>query len=213
MSMEGCATSVTKVGLFRTDVPFDRKQLPVMQILAPYYTPDVLRKVLIPVIAPAGEGVKLSLRALDWLVTNYSKKFPIVYKIKPEDMPEKLVNVYTEYKTWLWKYRRSHFDPFRRRQRISFSLDGVTYNTTVGQLNFMHWASRYGVLEYARNHIQAIEKDHAEITKTKHSNIKDDNRTQVKSKRRRLSTPAGKKVLVFGEPVTVCFTPGGKNTE
>lgn len=195
------------IGLFHNSEPFDRKQLPVMQALAHYYTSDRVKEVLLPVISRNGED-KLSLRALDWLVTNYSKKNPIIYKVKPADMPEKFVNMYTEYKTWLWKYRRTHFDPFRRRHRLTFRVDGVEYTTTVGQLNFMYWASKYGVLEYARKHLDDIEKDHATVTKNK----KDAKQTG-KRKRRQLSAMPCKKVLIFGEPVTVSFNPGGKEAE
>lgn len=193
-----------QIGLFRNSEPFDRKQMPVMQVLARYYTTDRVKEVLLPVISSNKD--KISLRALDWLVTNYSKKKPIIYKIKPVDMPEKLVNMYTEYKTWLWKYRRSHFDPFRRRHRLTFRVDGTEYTTTVGQLNFMYWASKYGVLKYARDHLDDIERDHAAATKNKKAH-------PGKRKRRQLSALPSKKVLIFGEPVTVSFNPGGKEVE
>lgn len=193
-----------QIGLFHNSEPFDRKQLPVMQVLARYYTTDRVKEVLLPVISSNKD--KISLRALDWLVTNYSKKKPIIYKIKPADMPEKLVNMYTEYKTWLWKYRRSHFDPFRRRHRLTFRVDGTEHTTTVGQLNFMYWASKYGVLKYARDHLDDIERDHADSTKTKKAH-------PGKRKRRQLSALPSKKVLIFGEPVTVSFNPGGKEVE
>ena len=172
-----------------------------MRSLQAYYTEDVLRNVLVPIITNTDNNTRrVSLRALDWLVTNYAKKRPVIYKVKPQGMPERLVNVYTEYKTLLWKFRRAHFDPFRRRHRIRFKLDGVTYSTTVGQLNFMFWASRYGVLDYARAHITDIEHDHAKIVKIKTS--------ENNKKRRQLSQSSHEKVFVFGEPVTVSFTPG-----
>jgi len=179
-----------------------------MQSLHTYYTEDVLRNVLVPIITNTGQPNRLSLRALDWLVTNYAKKKPIIYKIKPPNMPERLVNIYTEYKTLLWKFRRAHFDPFRRRHRITFTLDDVQYSTTVGQLNFMYWASRYGILDYARGHIRDIEQDHASIVKAK-----DPTDGCRKRKRRQLSESSQKKVFVFGDPVTVCFTPGGRTDE
>lgn len=192
------------IGIFHNSRPFDRKQIPVMQVLATYYTPERVKEVLLPVIAQKGKE-KLSLRALDWLVTNYSKKKNIVYTVKPADMPEKLVNVYTDYKTWLWKYRRSHFDPFRRRHRITFEVDGTEYTTTVGQLNFMYWASKYGVIKYARDHLDAIERDHASVARTK--------KGAGKRKRRQLSVLQTGKVVVFGKSVTVSFNPGGREVE
>jgi hypothetical protein len=39
------------------------------------------------------------------------------------------------------------------------------YESTVGQLNFFFWASRYGVLDYAQFNIKSIEKDQATSTK------------------------------------------------
>ena len=126
---------VTQVGLFVSQKPLDRKQLAVMQVLEKYYTPQVLKEVLIPIIAHKekdNKEEKLSLRAIDWLVTNLSKKTPIIYKVKPPSLPERVVNIYNEYKTWLWKHRRSHFDQFRRRRRLSFELDGEQHTTTVG---------------------------------------------------------------------------------
>ena len=197
------------VGVFTSQEPLDRKQLPVLQMLVKYYTPQVLRDMLLPIIAHSEKDGKLSLRALDWLVTNYSKKNPIIYKVKPPGMPERVVNIYTEYKTWLWKYRRSHFDPFRRRQRLTFPLDGAEHTTTVGQLNFMYWASRYGVLDYARSHLVEIESDHTLSTRTKiDTDAPVDGCKPAKRKRRQLSIAPRKKVFVFSSPVEMTFNLG-----
>jgi len=192
--------NITQVGVFTSQVPLDRKQLPVLQSLEAYYTPEVLRTMLVPIITHTKEE-KLSLRALDWLVTNYAKKTPIIYKVDAADMPERLVNVHSEYKTWLWKHRRSHFDPFRRRHRLTFTLDGELFTTTVGQLNFMYWASRYGVLAYARAHLSEIETDHTASTKNKRTP------SDVR-KRRQLSVAPRKKVYVYCNPVKMSFNPG-----
>ncbi len=200
---------IRQLGLFVSQKPLDRKQLPVLQMLVQYYTPEVLREVLIPIIAHTEKDGKLSLRALDWLVTNYSKKNPIIYKVNPPGLPERVVNIYSEYKTWLWKHRRSHFDPFRRRQRLSFTLDGVEYTTTVGQLNFMYWASRYGVLDYARSHLADIESDHAASTKNKKPSACAN--PEPKRKRRQLSAAPRKKVFVYSTPVKMTFNPGTSN--
>jgi hypothetical protein len=86
-------------------------------------------------------------------------------------------------------------------------VDGNEYTTTVGQLNFMYWASRYGVLGYARDHMDAIERDHATATKNK-KHVKMD---PGKRKRRQLSALPSKKVLIFDQAVTVSFNPGGKD--
>ena len=194
---------VTEVGIFRSDAGFDKKQLPVMESLTGFYTPDVLKTVLLPIILHTGKKERsISLRALDWLVTNYCKKHPIMYVLKTEGA-ERVVNMYSEYKSWLAKYRRTHFDPFRRKHKLSFTLDDVTYHTTVGQLNFMFWASRYGVIDYAKEHIKTIEKDHAVTMKSKQA----DKSPSVKKKRRQLSHAPARKVMVLSSSISVGFQP------
>jgi hypothetical protein len=111
----------------------------------------------------------ISLRALDWLVTNYSKKNNIVCKTKNGA----LFNIYHGYKTALSHFRRRNFDPFRRRQRIILTYNDQEYETTVGQCNFIHWAYQSGVLQYAMDNCLEIERDMnlaALINKTERKN-------------------------------------------
>ena len=104
----------------------------------------------------------LSLRLLDWLVTNYSKMNNVVYDIQDENGGTRPFNMFLNYKTQLKAYSKKQFDPFQRRERISFNIqsaDGLTKHiSTVGQLNFFRWAIQNNVIDYAQNHIQNIEK-------------------------------------------------------
>lgn len=100
-----------------------------------------------------GNG-RVSLRVLDWLVTNYSKKNNIVYTATVDGCTVAF-NMFLEYKCQLKAYSKRHFDMFCRRERIEFR--GL--RTTVGQLNFFKWAIASGVLAYARQHHDAIEGD------------------------------------------------------
>lgn len=97
---------------------------------------------------------RMSLRVLDWLVTNYAKKRNIVYRTHVGDR-DVTFNMFLEYKSQLKAYSKKFFDPFCRRGRVDFR--GV--KTTCGQLNFFKWAIQYGVLAYAREHHDAIEED------------------------------------------------------
>lgn len=99
-------------------------------------------------------GDKVSLRVLDWLVTNYAKKRNIVYTAKLHGHSTAF-NMFLEYKSQLKAYSKRLLDPFCRRERISF----CGLETTVGQLNFFRWAIQSGVLEYAREHYDEIERD------------------------------------------------------
>lgn len=96
----------------------------------------------------------MSLRVLDWLVTNYAKKHNIVY-VRETEGASHAFNVFLEYKSQLSAYSKRLFDPFCRRARITFG--GV--ETTCGQLNFFRWALTYGVLDYAMAHHDQIEAD------------------------------------------------------
>lgn len=186
-----------------------------LQRIFEYFDDACLKNVLLPVILKDG---KLSLRALDWLVTNYSKKVPIVYTVTPPGKPQTLFNLHREYKDWLRNHKRKNFDPFRRGQRIFFDVGGETYESTVGQLNFFFWASRYGVLDYARANIERIEKDQA--VSTKHHNIvraaagkegkegkEGEDEPQPKKKRRQLSQAPRESVFVYPATIRVVFNP------
>ena len=101
------------------------------------------------------EGTRrVSLRVLDWLVTNYAKKNNVVYSTRVDGCSVAF-NMFLEYKCQLKAYSKKHFDMFCRRERIEFR--GV--RTTVGQLNFFKWAITSGVLEYSRAHHDTIEQD------------------------------------------------------
>lgn len=210
----------THMGPFWWTGPMCPKKACRLQKIQEYFTDERLRALLLPVITKEG---KLSLRALDWLVTNYAKKVPIVYNIKPPECPEVVLNVYNSYKNWLWNHKRKNFDPFRRGQRIFFTVDGVTYESTVGQLNFFFWASRYGVLQYAQEHISEIEKDQAVSTKSHQAQAKgaQEEEEEVeeesvvkasasrKRKRRQLSQAPRESVFVYPTTITVVFNPPG----
>ena len=98
----------------------------------------------------------VSLRLLDWLVTNYAKKFNITYYIPEKDIN---FNIFISYKQQLKAYSKRQFDPFCRRTRIIFSLNDMKLNTTVGQLNFFRWAINNKVIEYAMDNYKEIEED------------------------------------------------------
>lgn len=115
---------------------------------------------------------KISLRLLDWFVTNYSKKNNSSYLLHNENY-----YVFKGYKSQLKAYSKKHCDPFCRRDRILFDYSDINnikliYNdqnnqnnqnnqiiTTIGQLNFFKYAISHGVIDYVRNNLTLIEND------------------------------------------------------
>ena len=108
---------------------------------------------------------KISLRIVDWFVTNYSKKYYTVYEISVPGNLGKFdetvrFKVYNDYKLKLKAYSKKRFDPFCRWERITIPYDKDTnMETTIGQLNFFKWAIENNIIEYIENHYQSIEND------------------------------------------------------
>ena len=134
----------------------------------------------------------LSLRLIDWFVTNYSKKYNVSYMTKAQ----KHVIVYLSYKSHLKAYSKRMFDPFCRWKRIKF----LDIDTTVGQLNFFEWAINDGVLDYLEiNH----EKVHADMEKRLHE--AKEGREGERRKRHELSHSATKSISRHDVRLTVKF--------
>jgi hypothetical protein len=133
----------------------------------------------------------LSLRLIDWFVTNYAKKFNISYMTKAN----KHVIVYLSYKSHLKAYSKKMFDPFCRWKRIKFR----DMDTTVGQLNFFEWAITDEVLDYLEKHRDAV---HADMETRLHDTKETDG---PKKKRHELSHSATKSMARHDVRVTVKF--------
>ena len=97
----------------------------------------------------------ISLRLIDWFVTNYAKRHNIGYIFAGQEFM-----VYMSYKSQLKAYSKKLFDPFCRRERIMFSLPGTEqFVTTVGKLNFFRWAIEKNVIEYLKVHREKVETE------------------------------------------------------
>ena len=94
---------------------------------------------------------KLSLRLIDWFVTNYAKKFNTSFI----NSQNKYNIVYLSYKSHLKAYSKKMFDPFCRYKRIKFQ----NMDTTVGQLNFFEWIISDEILDYIYTNTEQIQKD------------------------------------------------------
>ena len=112
---------------------------------------------------------KISLRLIDWFVTNYSKKYnTVITKEKSNNIIH--FNVYLSYRSQLKAYSKQQFDPFRRRDRITFIYeDEKGIETTIGQLNFFRWVLQNDIIEFITANIDNIEKD---MIKTQKDNNK-----------------------------------------
>lgn len=103
---------------------------------------------------------KISLRIVDWFVTNFAKKNYTVYEIKTNADISKRFKVYNDYKLKLKAYSKKKFDPFCRWERISVPYENdIFMETTIGQLNFFKWAIENKIIDYIYENYEVIETD------------------------------------------------------
>jgi len=138
---------------------------------------------------------RISLRIVDWFVTNYAKKYFVVYEQTYENSEETYrFKVHNDYKLKLKAYSKKRFDPFCRRERITIPFDERhSMETTLGQLNFFKWAIQNKVIDYIESHYEEIEEDMTErnsSAKKEKSPVNHSNKTR--KKREELSVSACK---------------------
>jgi len=132
---------------------------------------------------------KLSLRLIDWFVTNYAKKFNTSFT----NSQNKYHIVYLSYKSHLKAYSKKMFDPFCRYKRIKFQ----NMDTTVGQLNFFEWIISDEILDYIYTNTEEIQKDMEQRLQSLNTTNK---------KRHELSDSATNSISKHNVQVKVSFT-------
>ncbi len=159
---------------------------------------------------------KVSLRIIDWFVTNFAKKNFTVYSIPAKNRCSTVINgeenmerfkVFHHYKLELKAYSKVRFDPFSRRERIMVPYTNDTcLQTTIGQLNFFKWAIENQVLEYIEKNYDEIEVDmnsRNSISKKNGEELETDNKTR--KKREELSVSACKTIKKESVKIVVKF--------
>jgi len=144
---------------------------------------------------------KISLRIVDWFVTNFAKKYYTVYELPSKTTGDvQRFKVYNDYKLKLKAYSKRRFDPFCRWERISIPYDDEKImETTIGQLNFFKWAIENKIVDYIESNYTDIENDmnhrnstskRRSPTETESDNSVDNSKTR--KKREELSVSACK---------------------
>jgi len=176
--------------------------------LIEFYKKKENLNILLPIIL---QKTRLSLRSLDWFVTNYCKKNNINYSLK-RDSTEINYFPFKSYKSQLKAYSKKFCDPFCRRDRVIFDYSQneiIDYSpknnsnipnhndyiiTTIGQLNFFKFAIQDSIINYAILHISEIENDMNSTLKKRGTERKF---IEIKHiKRKELSVPGNKSVHI-----------------
>lgn len=172
-----------------------------------FYSKDNYKhlKTVLPIIN--GEA-PLSLRLIDWFVTNYAKCNYVHY-----DVRGRRFIVHDEYRLRLHGYKKRRFDPFCRWDRVEIPYENDTFvQTTIGQLNFFKWALENGVLEHIHRHRKRIDEDMARRGSTARARSKGPNDKRTRRKRRELSLSATRTVRRDEVEIEIRFENGVQST-
>lgn len=125
---------------------------------------------------------KLSIRMVNWFVTNYAKQYFIVYDVPntKEGEPARRFIVWTNYKSTEDSYSKQMFDPYCRKERILIPDKENSIETTIAQLHFFKWAILNKVLDYIVHHYDDIEKDMASRLNTAKKRCPTEGKTRKK---------------------------------
>ena len=158
---------------------------------------------------------KISLRIVDWFVTNFAKKYYTVYDLQTQRISgqEELMRfkVYNDYKLKLKAYSKKRFDPFCRWERISIPYDEEKYmETTIGQLNFFKWAIENKIIDFIKTNYEEIENDMNARNSTSKRKFSLDNKESMsndktRKKREELSVSACKCIKKESVKIIVKF--------
>jgi hypothetical protein len=171
--------------------------------LMEFYNDEVILTRMLKIIT--GES-KISLRIVDWFVTNYAKKNFTLYDFENKNGEQIRFKVYFDYKLKLKAYSKKRLDPFCRWERISIPYKGNNYiETTIGQLNFFKWALENKVIDYIEENYDIIEKDMNNRNSTsKRKEVIIDN-SKTRKKREELSIYASKSIKKEKVEIVVKF--------
>ena len=183
-----------------TSTTFTTQNNLLLTNLINYYKEDGNLDKILKIIN--GES-KISLRIVDWFVTNFAKKNYTVYDLNIQRGTGQTTvrfKVYNDYKLKLKAYGKVRFDPFCRWERITIPFDEEKImETTIGQLNFFKWAIENNILDFIETNYADIEEDmnHRNSTAKRftpniHENDGDADNTKTRKKREELSVSACK---------------------
>jgi hypothetical protein len=186
----------TQTRLDTGDFDIDTKLSLLMKSLTDFYSNSIYIEQIKSII---DQNSVISLRILDWFITNYSKKHRTIIIGK-----KGAIDVYQNYKLQLKSFSKKQFDPFCRKNKIIFYYNDQDYiETSCGQLCFFRWCFENDILNYVKTNLSTIEQDMKISLKSKKS--KKSNETDSAQKRQPLSISASRSVSKTNVKYTVKF--------
>ena len=159
-----------------------------------------------------GKSKKVSIRIVNWFVTNYAKQYFTVY----DSSEKERFFVWTRFRSAEDGYSKEMFDPYSRKDRIIIPYDETTkLITTIGQLNFFKWAILNKVIDYIIEHYDDITNDmtsrltvkNKPVIMNEENNIIKENNVNGKTRKKReeLSISACRSIRKEFVPIKITF--------
>lgn len=123
----------------------------LMNSVNEFYARESNRELLLNILHKRD---KISLRNIEWFVSNYAKKHNVAFKTRDG----KNFAVHVNYKSSLAGFSKKLFDPFCRTEKIPYTVPGsdVVVHTTLAQLNFVRWVIKSGIYDYIEANRSAL---------------------------------------------------------
>jgi hypothetical protein len=177
----------------KNEFDIDTKLSLLMKSLTDFYRNSIYIEQIKSII---DQNSVISLRILDWFITNYSKKHRTIITNQCGS-----IDVYQNYKLQLKSFSKKQFDPFCRKNKIIFYYNDDDYiETSCGQLCFFRWCFDNDILNYVKANLSTIEQDMKNSLKSKKSKKSDS-----AQKRQPLSISASRSVSKTNVKYTVKF--------
>jgi hypothetical protein len=169
----------------------------LLKNLLHFYNEDDNKNLKIMMNIINGES-RISLRIIDWFITNYSKLYYTVYPVILNNDEIMRFKVHDQYKNKLKSFSKKRFDIFCRHQRISIVYDkekNLYLESTIAQLNCFKWVIENCILNFIEDNFDDILLDmnlrnSTNQSKKSRDEIQDNNKTR--KKRQELSVSAVK---------------------
>lgn len=137
----------------------EAKQELLMKRVSAFFADEVHFAALLPLLE---QTAVVSLRLLDYLVTNFAKKTPVYLDVCRHGRLE-TVDLFLDYKAQLKAFSKRSFDPFCRRERVLWVCESDPqrrqFLTTPAQLNFFRWCIEMRLCEWVQEHNAEVERD------------------------------------------------------
>jgi hypothetical protein len=144
---------------------------------------------------------RISLRIIDWFITNYSKLYYTIYELPFDNGTNEMMRfkVHDQYKLKLKSFSKKRFDIFCRHQRTPILYDkekSLYLESTIAQLNCFKWVIENKILDYIEEHYEYILQDmnnrNSTSTSIKRRVDESSDNNKTRKKRQELSVSAVK---------------------